>query len=78
MTSRLGDFVRINPPIFLGSQFGDDPEEFLVGEYTVLSAMVVTYREKVELASYQSTEVAQVCYTQWKNRRSVKSGPIGF
>ncbi|TMX01870.1 hypothetical protein EJD97_023344 [Solanum chilense] len=31
MTSRLGDFVRMNPPIFLGSKVGEDPQEFLDG-----------------------------------------------
>ena len=25
MTSRLRDFVRMNPPIFLGSKVGEDP-----------------------------------------------------
>ncbi|TMW97372.1 hypothetical protein EJD97_005671, partial [Solanum chilense] len=29
MTSRLRDFVRMNPPIFLGSKVGEDPQEFL-------------------------------------------------
>ena len=38
MTSRLRDFVRINPPIFLGSKVGEYPQEFLDGVYKVLSA----------------------------------------
>ena len=42
MTSRLKDFVRMNPPIFLGSKVGEDPQEFLYGVYKVLSAMGVT------------------------------------
>ncbi|TMX02766.1 hypothetical protein EJD97_019966 [Solanum chilense] len=33
MTSRLRDFVRMNPPIFLGSKVGEDPQKFLVGVY---------------------------------------------
>ena len=76
MTSRLRDFVRINPPIFLGSKAGEDPQEFLDGVYTLLSAMGVTYSEKVELASYQLREGSQVCYTQWKDNRPVESEPI--
>ncbi|XP_069154545.1 uncharacterized protein [Solanum lycopersicum] len=31
MTSRLNDFVRMNPPIFLGSKVNKDPQEFLDG-----------------------------------------------
>ena len=27
MTSRLKDFVRMNPPIFLGSKVGEDPQK---------------------------------------------------
>ncbi|XP_049373433.1 uncharacterized protein LOC125838415 [Solanum verrucosum] len=29
MASRLSDFVRMNPPVFLGSKVGEDPQEFL-------------------------------------------------
>ena len=52
MTSILRDFVRMNPPIFLVSKVGKDPQEFLNGVYKVLSAMGVTSREKEKLASY--------------------------
>ena len=76
MTSRLRDFVRMNPPNFLGSMMGEDPQEFLDGVFKVLSSMGVTSREKAELASYQLREVAQVWYIQWKDNRLVESGPI--
>ena len=39
MTSRLRDFVRMNPHMFLGYKVGEDPQEFLDGVYKVLSAM---------------------------------------
>ena len=39
MTSRLRDFVRMNPPIFLGSKVGYDPQEFLDRVYMVLSVL---------------------------------------
>ena len=68
--------MRMNPPIFLGSTIGEDPQEFLDGVYKVLSVMGVTSSEKVELASYQLREVAQVWYIQWKDNRLVESGPI--
>ena len=31
MTSRLRYFVRMNPPIFLGSKVGEDPHKILDG-----------------------------------------------
>ena len=49
--------------------------EFLDGMYKVLSAMGVTSREKAELDSYQSEDVSQIWYTQWKDNRTEKSGP---
>ena len=39
MTSKMRDFLRINPFIFLGSKEGEDPQEFMDGVYKVLSAM---------------------------------------
>ena len=35
-----------------------------------------TARKKAELASYQLKDVAQVWYTQWKGKQTVKSDPI--
>ncbi|KAK4729667.1 hypothetical protein R3W88_022655 [Solanum pinnatisectum] len=64
MASRLKDFVRINPPIFLGSKVGEDPQEFLDEVYKIVNAMGVSSSEKAELASYQLKDVAQVWFTQ--------------
>ena len=50
--------------------------QFLDGVYKVLSSMVVTCSEKVELASYQLRVVSQIWYTQWKDNRPKESGPI--
>ena len=52
MTSRLRDFVRMSPPIFLVFKVGEDPQEFIDEMYKIVYAMGVTSREKVELASY--------------------------
>ncbi|XP_049410605.1 uncharacterized protein LOC125873796 [Solanum stenotomum] len=76
MTSRLRDFVRMNPPIFLGSRVGEDPQEFFDEVYKIVNAMGVSSREKAELASYQFKDVAQVWFTQWKANRLVEAGLI--
>ena len=65
MTSRLRDFVRMNPHIFLGFKVEEDPHEFLDGVYKVLSYMGVTSREKAEFSSYQLNDISQIWYTQW-------------
>ena len=64
MSSRLGEFVRMNPPIFLGSKVEEDPQEFLDGVYKVLSAMGVTSKEKAKLSSYLLRDISQIWYTQ--------------
>ena len=38
-SSRLRDFMRINPPIFHVSKVGEDSQQFLDSVYNVLSAM---------------------------------------
>ena len=68
-TSRLRDFIRRNPPIFLCSMVGEDPQEFVDGVYMVLSAMGVICREMAELASYQLRDVSIIWYTQWKDNK---------
>ena len=64
MTSRFRDFVRMNPLMFLGSKVGDDPQKIFDCVYMMLSAMGVTYRDKVELCSYQLRNVSRIWYTQ--------------
>ncbi|XP_049410542.1 uncharacterized protein LOC125873715 [Solanum stenotomum] len=71
MSSRLIDFVRMNPPRFLGFKVGEDPQEFLDELYKIVNAMGVTSIEKMELAAYQLKDVAQIWFTQWKANRPV-------
>ena len=75
-TSRLRDFVRMNPPKFLCSKVRDNPQDFLDGVYKVLSTMRVTSIDKAELAMHQLREVTQFWYTQWKDNRLVEYAPI--
>ncbi|XP_049369929.1 uncharacterized protein LOC125834819 [Solanum verrucosum] len=76
MDSRLRDFVRMNPPVFLGSNVGEDPQEFLDEVYKIVNSMGVTSTEKVELDPFQLKDVAQVGFTQCKSSRPVGAGPI--
>ena len=76
ITSRLRDFVRMNPPIFLRSKVGEDTQEFLDGVNKVLSAMGVTSREKEGFTSYQLRDVSQISYTQLNDNRPEELGPI--
>ena len=50
--ARVSDFVRMNPPEFLGSQTGEDPHNFLDEIKKIFEVMQVTGNDRVELASY--------------------------
>ncbi|KAK4733448.1 hypothetical protein R3W88_007709 [Solanum pinnatisectum] len=78
MASRLRDFVRMNPLVFLGSKVGEDPQEFVDEVYKVVNVIGVTSIEKAELDAYQLKDVAQVWFTQWKINRPVEAGPIDW
>ena len=60
MTSRLRDFVRMNPPIFLCSKVGEDPQEIIDEVYKIVHAIGVTSWEKAESASYQLKDVSKI------------------
>ena len=49
MNSRLWDFMRMNPPTFLGSKVGEDPQAFFDKVYKTFHVMGVNSREKAEL-----------------------------
>ena len=46
MTSRVRDFVRMNPPIFLVAKVNEDPHEFIDRVYKVYSAMGLHIRRR--------------------------------
>ena len=78
MTSRLRNFLRMNPPIFRGSKVAEYTHDFIDEVYKIVCALGVTSRKKVELDSYQLKDVAKLWYTHWKGNRPEDSGPIGW
>ena len=46
LTSRLRDFISINPPIFLVSKVGEDPQEFIDEVYKIVHGIGITSRIK--------------------------------
>ena len=64
VAERVRDFVRMNPPEFLGSQDNEDPQKFLDKIKKIFEVMQVTRNDRLELASYQLKDVAHILYTQ--------------
>ena len=75
-TTRVRDFVRMNPPEFLGLQTNEDPHNFLDEIKNIFEVMQVTRNYWVELGSYQLKDVADIWYTKWKDNRGANAAPI--
>ena len=52
MVARVHDFVRMNPPEFLGSQANEDPQNFLDEIKKIFEVIQVTRNDRVDLESY--------------------------
>jgi len=52
-TSRIREFLRMNPSSFTGSSFTEDPENFVEDLQKVFEIMHVTDIERAELVAYQ-------------------------
>ena len=76
-SSRIWDFMRINPTSFHGTKVDEDPQVFIDEVFKVVEAMGVTHTERVELASYKHKEVAQVWFEQWSVKRYLEREVFG-
>ncbi|XP_049378245.1 uncharacterized protein LOC125843042 [Solanum stenotomum] len=75
MTSRLRDFTKMKPLIFLGSKMNENPQEFLEEVYKIVDAVGVTSIEKAELAGYKLKDMAQESRLRKKNREVKRPRP---
>ncbi|WMV42015.1 hypothetical protein MTR67_035400 [Solanum verrucosum] len=76
VAARVRDFVRLNPPEFLGLQVGEDPQNFIDEVKKILGVTQVTGNDRVKLVTYQLKDVAHIWFTQWKKNRSTNVGPV--
>ena len=63
-TSRIREFLRMNPPSFTGSSTTEDPENFIEELKKVFEVMYVADTARVELAAYQMKNVARTWFDQ--------------
>ena len=73
VAARVREFVRMNPPEFLGSQTNNDRQNFLDDIKKIFEVMQVTRNDRVELASYQLKDIAHIWYTRWKVNRGANA-----
>jgi len=66
----------MNPPEFLGSQVGEEPQNFIDEVKKIFGVMQVTGNDRVELASYQFNDIAHIWFTQWKENIGENAIPV--
>ncbi|KAK4721277.1 hypothetical protein R3W88_011510 [Solanum pinnatisectum] len=59
-TSRIHEFLRMNPSNFTGSSVTEDPENFMEKIQKVFEIMHIADTERVELAAYQIKGIARI------------------
>ncbi|WMV40811.1 hypothetical protein MTR67_034196 [Solanum verrucosum] len=74
-TSRICEFLRMNPSSFTGSSVTEDLKNFVEELQKVFEVMHVSDVERVELAAYQLKSVARIWFDHWKKGR-VEGAPI--
>ena len=50
---RTQDFLKMDPPTFIGSYLNEDPQDFIDQIQRALDVIHITGRETVELAAYR-------------------------
>ncbi|WMV18850.1 hypothetical protein MTR67_012235 [Solanum verrucosum] len=74
-TSRIREFLRMNPLDFTRSSVTEDPKNFVEELEKVFEVMHVADAEQVELVAYQLNGVTRIWYDQWKKSRD-EGAPI--
>ena len=76
VAARVRDFVRMNPPEFLGLQTNEDLQNFIDEIKKIFEVRQVIGNDRVELTSYQLKDVAFIWYTHSKENRDANVVPI--
>ena len=66
----------MKPPMFYGSRADEDFYDFINEFYKMLFTMGVTIGKNVKLAAYQLKDLAQTWYTQRRDNRVLRGGPV--
>ncbi|KAH0672886.1 hypothetical protein KY284_023973 [Solanum tuberosum] len=69
-TSRVREFLRMNPPSFTSSSVIEETKKFIEELQKVFEIMHVADAERVELAAYQMKGVAIIWFDQWKKNQA--------
>lgn len=74
-STRVRDFINLDPPVFTGSDPKEDPQTFIDQVHRTLRVMHATDTEAVELASYRLRDLAVFRYDSWERSRGLNAPP---
>lgn len=75
MSSRVKEFINLDPPEFCGTNPEQDPLLWLEEIQKTLRVMKMTGNDAVELASYRLKDVAYAWFEMWEQQRSEEDDP---
>ena len=75
VSTRVRDFINLDPPVFTGSDPKEDPQTFIDQVHRTLRVMHVSDTEAVELASYRLRDLAVLWYDSWERSRGPNPPP---
>ncbi|WMV51157.1 hypothetical protein MTR67_044542 [Solanum verrucosum] len=74
--TRIRDFLRMNPLVFMGSKVEGDPHNFIDNMWKILKVMHVIETEGFKLVAYQLKNVENILYEQWEESRDEEADAI--
>ncbi|PHT90654.1 hypothetical protein T459_05767 [Capsicum annuum] len=73
--TRVGQFMRMNPPKFTGIKVEENPQEFINKMENIFRVMHVEQVEGVKLSAYQLKDVANQWYDEWEEVKGDSAEP---
>ncbi|XP_070054407.1 uncharacterized protein [Nicotiana tomentosiformis] len=73
--SRVNRFLKLDPPVFTGSNPEEDPHDFIYEMHKTLRVMHATETKGLELAAYRLKGVAYSWFELWEDSREEGSPP---
>lgn len=62
----VGQFMRLNPPNFIGTEVDEDPYEFIDKIDKILRVMHACFTESVEYITYRLKDLFNQGYEKWE------------
>ena len=76
MESRVNNFLKIYPSLFLRSLIGEDPQNFIDEVKKIFGLIQAIRNDKVFLLFYELKDIAYFEFTKWNEYRGTDVAPV--